>query len=400
MTLVSHRQFARLAAIGVASAMALGMFAGTASAATPMTLYVSKEHASDANPCSATMPCLTIGHAISMAGAGATIRVDEGTYAGAGLRDQEAEPRWGEGRHRRHRPEGRHPAARRHGHRRLRPAHLRLLRLRHTWEQKINRLRRSRTLSRRRDHRRGHVESDTSPHNVIRHDDAGFDTTLTLGLPARGHPVRLRRRSPPLLSVAWSPRQRATSNREQRRRDPRHRRGRAERPQRHLLERREEQRPELRRRPLPSAPRRPGHVPTPTKGGMYDNVVTRQLSRWATAAPASACSPRSRAPPPTTTPVSLQRAQEQRRSRRRHPRPCPRPERVRQRRSSATGSPATASIPDSGSGHPTGIAIFSAVVPVTVDGGRQPRLQRVLGPLQGRDRSPSTASRPTTTRAR
>jgi len=81
MTLVSHRRFARVAAIGVASAMALGMFAGTASAATPMTLYVSKEHASDANPCSATMPCLTIGHAISMAGAGATIRVDEGTYA-------------------------------------------------------------------------------------------------------------------------------------------------------------------------------------------------------------------------------------------------------------------------------------------------------------------------------
>ena len=81
MTLVSHRRFARVAAIGVASVMALGLFAGTATAATPTTLYVSKEHASDANPCSSSMPCLTIGRAVSMAGAGDTIRVDEGTYA-------------------------------------------------------------------------------------------------------------------------------------------------------------------------------------------------------------------------------------------------------------------------------------------------------------------------------
>jgi nitrous oxidase accessory protein NosD len=81
MTLVSQRRFARVAAGGLASVMALALFAGTASAAMPTTLYVSKEHASDTNPCSASMPCLTIGHAISMAGDGATIKVDEGTYA-------------------------------------------------------------------------------------------------------------------------------------------------------------------------------------------------------------------------------------------------------------------------------------------------------------------------------
>jgi hypothetical protein len=81
MILVSRRRFVRAAAIGLASTMALAMFAGTASAAMPSNLYVSKHHASDANPCSASMPCLTIGHAISMAGAGATIHVDEGTYA-------------------------------------------------------------------------------------------------------------------------------------------------------------------------------------------------------------------------------------------------------------------------------------------------------------------------------
>lgn len=51
-------------------------------AAASSSLYVSKEHhSSDANPCTASQPCLTIGHAVSVAPAGATIHVDEGTYA-------------------------------------------------------------------------------------------------------------------------------------------------------------------------------------------------------------------------------------------------------------------------------------------------------------------------------
>ncbi len=81
MSMVSQRRLTRAAAIGLASAMSLALFAGTANAAMPTTLYVSKENASDTNPCSMSMPCLTIGHAISMAGVGATIKVDEGTYA-------------------------------------------------------------------------------------------------------------------------------------------------------------------------------------------------------------------------------------------------------------------------------------------------------------------------------
>jgi nitrous oxidase accessory protein NosD len=80
MILVSGRRVGRAAAIGLAAMLALGLFAGTAAAATPTTLYVSKEHASDSNPCSQALPCLTIGHAISIAMAGDVIKVDEGTY--------------------------------------------------------------------------------------------------------------------------------------------------------------------------------------------------------------------------------------------------------------------------------------------------------------------------------
>src|SRR5450759_309356 len=53
--------------------------AGTSLAASSR-LYVSREHGSDANPCSASMPCRTIGHAVDVAPAGATIHVDKGTY--------------------------------------------------------------------------------------------------------------------------------------------------------------------------------------------------------------------------------------------------------------------------------------------------------------------------------
>ncbi len=81
MSVGSSRGFGRTVAVATSSVLALAMFAGTASAATPTSLYVSKEGSSDANPCTSTMPCLTIGHAISMAMPGDTVRVDEGTYA-------------------------------------------------------------------------------------------------------------------------------------------------------------------------------------------------------------------------------------------------------------------------------------------------------------------------------
>jgi nitrous oxidase accessory protein NosD len=80
VTLVSQNRFARAAAAGLTVVMAAVLFAGPVAAASPSSLYVSKEGASDANPCSASMPCLTIGHALSVAATGATINVDEGTY--------------------------------------------------------------------------------------------------------------------------------------------------------------------------------------------------------------------------------------------------------------------------------------------------------------------------------
>jgi hypothetical protein len=61
--------------------VALALGTSTASAATG-NLYVSASGGSDANPCSAALPCSTIGHALTVAGpAGATIHVAPGTYA-------------------------------------------------------------------------------------------------------------------------------------------------------------------------------------------------------------------------------------------------------------------------------------------------------------------------------
>src|SRR5581483_8274824 len=51
-----------------------------AGAAMPMTLYVSPA-GSNANACTQAQPCLTIGHAVSVAMPGDTISVAKGTYA-------------------------------------------------------------------------------------------------------------------------------------------------------------------------------------------------------------------------------------------------------------------------------------------------------------------------------
>jgi len=66
---------------GVLFGLLLALSVAGTSLAASSRLYVSREHGSDANPCSASMPCRTIGHAVDVAPAGATIYVDEGKYA-------------------------------------------------------------------------------------------------------------------------------------------------------------------------------------------------------------------------------------------------------------------------------------------------------------------------------
>ena len=78
----SRHAFARVGAIGAILAVAATLVAAPAVGAASSQLYVAKGHqASDANPCSASRPCLTIGHAVTVAPAGATIHVGRGTYA-------------------------------------------------------------------------------------------------------------------------------------------------------------------------------------------------------------------------------------------------------------------------------------------------------------------------------
>jgi hypothetical protein len=61
---------------------AVGLLAGASSAnAWSDALYVSAAHGSDANRCTRHAPCKTIGRAVALAGRGATINVDSGTYA-------------------------------------------------------------------------------------------------------------------------------------------------------------------------------------------------------------------------------------------------------------------------------------------------------------------------------
>ncbi|HEX7497146.1 MAG TPA: right-handed parallel beta-helix repeat-containing protein [Candidatus Limnocylindrales bacterium] len=78
---VSPHRLAKSALIGLVAAMATVLLAAPVAAASPPGLYVAKNHSSDANPCSTSQPCLTIGHAVSVAAAGATIHVGNGTYA-------------------------------------------------------------------------------------------------------------------------------------------------------------------------------------------------------------------------------------------------------------------------------------------------------------------------------
>jgi nitrous oxidase accessory protein NosD len=79
--IVSPHRLARAAAIGLAAALAASLLGAPLAAASSPGLYVSAHHGSDANPCSSSQPCLTIGHTVSVAAAGATIHVADGTYA-------------------------------------------------------------------------------------------------------------------------------------------------------------------------------------------------------------------------------------------------------------------------------------------------------------------------------
>jgi nitrous oxidase accessory protein NosD len=78
---VSSHRLARAALMGLVVALAAVALVAPVAAASPPGLYVAKHHSSDANPCSSSQPCLTIGHAVSVAAAGATIHVGRGTYA-------------------------------------------------------------------------------------------------------------------------------------------------------------------------------------------------------------------------------------------------------------------------------------------------------------------------------
>ncbi len=79
MNLVT-RTLARAAAIGTMAVLAATLVAAPVAASSPSKLYVSQGHGSDSNPCSASKPCKTIGHAVGLAPAGATIYVGKGTY--------------------------------------------------------------------------------------------------------------------------------------------------------------------------------------------------------------------------------------------------------------------------------------------------------------------------------
>ena len=62
----------------VSAVVALGV---AGSAAAGGALFVSASSGNDANPCSSTQPCRTIGHAVAVASPGSTISVAAGTYA-------------------------------------------------------------------------------------------------------------------------------------------------------------------------------------------------------------------------------------------------------------------------------------------------------------------------------
>jgi hypothetical protein len=69
----------RLAALAVAVVAVLAAAVGTAGA-SGATVYVSASSGSDLNPCTANSPCKTISHAVAVASAGDTVVVEAGTY--------------------------------------------------------------------------------------------------------------------------------------------------------------------------------------------------------------------------------------------------------------------------------------------------------------------------------
>ena len=81
MTLVSPRRIVRAVAVGLVATVAAVALAAPVAASSPAGVYVSHGHGSDANPCTSAQPCMTIGHAVTVAMPGATVHVDKGTYA-------------------------------------------------------------------------------------------------------------------------------------------------------------------------------------------------------------------------------------------------------------------------------------------------------------------------------
>ena len=81
MTLVSPRRVVRAVAVGLVATVAAVALAAPVAASSPAGVYVSHGHGSDANPCTSAQPCMTIGHAVTVAMPGATVHVDKGTYA-------------------------------------------------------------------------------------------------------------------------------------------------------------------------------------------------------------------------------------------------------------------------------------------------------------------------------
>ncbi len=75
-----RRRGSRPLASGLAGALLASLvLAGVTAAAGNTTLYVSAT-GSDSNACTSSAPCRTIGHAVSVATAGSTVRVRRGTY--------------------------------------------------------------------------------------------------------------------------------------------------------------------------------------------------------------------------------------------------------------------------------------------------------------------------------
>ena len=82
MAVLPGHRLGRVGAIGAILALATTMVMASPVGAASSQFFVSKSgHSSDANPCSASKPCLTIGRATEVAPPGATIHVGRGVYA-------------------------------------------------------------------------------------------------------------------------------------------------------------------------------------------------------------------------------------------------------------------------------------------------------------------------------